>query len=237
MLSTPSSLDHSPERSATERPLHLAQGVDRPTHRVAVCFITVALALSACGGGTQEDVSATSASSSPERSESPTPTESPSPAADLTPAEVLQAISLPTDKAEIKAVIWNLPDEVAGRAKAFASLPLLRAGYGEGKHQILILACEAFDLDLSSKTAGEFIPLSAASEAMNVDASALDPDGDVVFFVGAELPGGPGQFKVKTPIAFFGEPDSRWVFVAIADTPESLADLIEAFSIAAGSGG
>lgn len=210
--------------------------MDRPT-RIAVCLVTVALALSGCGDATsQADDPKPTQSSTPEASESPTPTESPSPAPDLTPAEVLRAISLPGDKAAIKAVMRELPDEVAGRSKAFVSLPLLRAGYGEGKQQILILAYEAFNLDLGSRTAGEVVPLFAASESMKVDSSALSPDGDVVFFVGAELPGGPGEFRVETPIAFFGEPGSRWVFVVIADTPESLADMIEAFSIAAGSG-
>ncbi len=201
----------------------------------------MALALSACSDGTQageetSETSEASESSSPETS--PPPIDSPSPAADLTPADVLLAISLPRDKAEIRAIFRDLPGEVAGRTKAFVSmLPTPRAGYGRGKKEILVLAYEAFNLDLSSRTAGEFVPRSAASESMKVDESALDPDGDIAFFVGAELPGGPGQFSVETPIAFFGEPDSRWVFVAIADTPQSLAALIEAFSIATGSGG
>lgn len=152
----------------------------------------------------------------------------------------LDAIDQPSDETSITQVLTAMPDEVAGRQRAGSNDPL-GVGYGQesGLRVRALRSGEAAAAEGFPATAVGFLQgLADSGDAVEVEAQALDPTGDLVYVVCTTTESfvrGGSRHETKTYDVAWGEPDSEWVFSAVADSPENRIALVEAFGDAARS--
>jgi len=151
----------------------------------------------------------------------------------------LDAIDQSSDEASIKQILTAMPDAVAGKQRA-ASYDPLSVEYGEGSSlrvRVMRLG-EAAAAEGFPATAVGFLQRLVDGGEVEVEERALDPSSDLAYVVSITTESfaqGGSRHETKRYAVAWGEPDSEWMFTAVADTPENRIALVEAFVGAARS--
>jgi hypothetical protein len=176
-------------------------------------LLCLAVALAGCGDGDSAETIASTAASTTTMAP---PTTAPV-AAD--PLE-LTGSAMPTDLATAVAVLAAMPDEIAGRARQPEEYQLVARYDGGGVNVSQVLDEPFAARSMIEETSDRFTDEPGSM----VEASQLDPDGDLLFFVGSFSDEG-GEVHM----AQWCEPEGELLFTVDADSPEFRAALLDSF--------
>jgi hypothetical protein len=140
----------------------------------------------------------------------------------------LTGIEMPDTEAEVIAVLQALPG-IDGRQPTFEmdeDFSIASAIYDESEEE------GAFGVVINAAPDSAPLESFAAFEATggNIEASAGDPDGDLIWMAFGPSP----EDEFESFALWWADPDGSWGFLAVADTAEVRIELVHAFITAAG---
>ena len=182
----------------------------------------------ACGG--ESDVNADSVGTSTTASE---PRDEPDPDSRAgSAADALVAGDIPVDVEELNRVLDAFPTELLGRQRERSDGTVVYLGDGESAEEpvVFLEVAEAEDVGVRDETNRELLETAATGGGGRVTDSQTDPSAGVMYVRGTEESGD----DVRHLLTWATE-DGPFLFVAVADTTDTLDALIDAFAKAAAS--
>ena len=201
-----------------------------PVLRPCVVFASFVLAVGSASCGEASDITDDSVGTSTTASE---PRDQPDPDSRAgSAADALVADDIPADEQALNRVLDAMPNEMLGmqRERSDGSVIYRADRETAGEPVVFLEVAEADDVGVGDETNRELIESAATGGGGKVTSSQTDPSAGVMYVRATEDSG-----DTVRHILTWATEDGPFLFVAVADTSNTLDTLVDAFSKAAAS--